>query len=188
MSGKYLRIFTALGLLAVIAVQGLWLVNTYRIIQGQVMQSAARKFPQAVVDEVVLRIDSLAALRGDHYSLNASTNMRNDSLDAQAIVQFLAIFFNQYCDSVYHEPVSLPRLDSLFTASLAQEGYRVEVVCRKTDAAGQIIPSGGAEGGGILAPTIRTPKVFLNQERTEAVEAVIVNPYRWLSCCSLPLS
>ena len=130
-----------------------------------------------MVDEAVLRIDSLRSLTDEHYELEAKTNMKNDSLDAQAIVQFLAIFFNQYCDSVYHEPVSLPRLDSLFTASLAQEGYRVEVVCRKTDVAGRIIPSGGAEGGGTLSPTIRTPKVFLNQERTEAVEAVIVNPY-----------
>ena len=169
MSEKYLRILTILGLLAVIAVQGLWLVNTYRIIEGQIAQSAARKFPQAVVDEAVLRIDSLRSLTDEHYELEAKTNMKNDSLDAQAIVQFLAIFFNQYCDSVYHEPVSLP--------SLAQEGYRVEVVCRKTDVAGRIIPSGGAEGGGTLSPTIRTPKVFLNQERTEAVEAVIVNPY-----------
>ena len=46
MSEKYLRILTILGLLAVIAVQGLWLVNTYRIIEGQIAQSAARKFAQ----------------------------------------------------------------------------------------------------------------------------------------------
>ena len=177
MSEKYLRILTILGLLAVIAVQGLWLVNTYRIIEGQIAQSAARKFPQAVVDEAVLRIDSLRSLTDEHYELEAKTNMKNDSLDAQAIVQFLAIFFNHYCDSVYHESVSFPRLDSLFTAALAEEGYQAEVVSRKVDAAGRILSSGGAEGGGILAPTIRTPKVFLNQERTEAVEAVIVNPY-----------
>lgn len=71
MSEKYLRILTILGLLAVIAVQGLWLVNTYRIIEGQIAQSAARKFPQAVVDEAVLRIDSLRSLTDEHYELEA---------------------------------------------------------------------------------------------------------------------
>lgn len=177
MSGKYLRIFTALGLLAVIAVQGLWLMNTYRIIQGQVRQSAARKFPQAVVDEVILRIDSLNALQDNHYSLEARADMKNDSLDAQAIVRFLAVFLNHYCDSVYHESVSLPKLDSLFAAALAEEGYHAEVVSRKVDAAGRILQGSGAEAGGILSPTIRTPRVYLDRGRTEAVEAVIVNPY-----------
>ena len=64
MSQKYIKILTFLGLIAIVAVQSLWLVNTYQLIDGKIRQACSRLFPKSVLDEVADRlIRSMRSLR-----------------------------------------------------------------------------------------------------------------------------
>ena len=46
MPQKYIKILTFLGLIAIVAVQSLWLVNTYQLIDGKIRQACSRLFSQ----------------------------------------------------------------------------------------------------------------------------------------------
>lgn len=60
MPQKYIKILTFLGLIAIVAVQSLWLVNTYQLIDGKIRQAFSRLFPKSVLDEVANRLDRIS--------------------------------------------------------------------------------------------------------------------------------
>ena len=71
-------------------------------------------------------------------------------------------------------------LDSLFTEALAKEDYHAELVCQVVDSLGNMLQQ---EADGAVMPsfrTVETKPIFINEEHTKAVQAVIVNPY-WIA-------
>ena len=50
MPGKNIKIVTFLSLIVIVAIQGSWLVHTYRMIEAELLLISNRLFPQAVVD------------------------------------------------------------------------------------------------------------------------------------------
>ena len=56
MTGKYIKILTALGLIAIVTIQSLWLMNTYQLLETQLVQASNRLFPKAVIDEAIERL------------------------------------------------------------------------------------------------------------------------------------
>ena len=66
MTGKYIKILTALGLVAIVAIQSLWLMNTYRLVETQLMQAGNRLFPKSVIDEAIERLKVYKERADDH--------------------------------------------------------------------------------------------------------------------------
>lgn len=64
--------------------------------------------------------------------------------------------------------------------ALAREDYHAELVCQVVDSLGNVLQR---EADGAVIPsfrTVETKPIFINEEHTEAVQAVIVNPY-WIA-------
>lgn len=74
MPGKYIKILTFLSLIIIVAIQGSWLVHTYRMIEAELLQVSNRLFPQAVVDEAKTRLDRLSDTQDEDITLSFSTN------------------------------------------------------------------------------------------------------------------
>ena len=120
MAGKYIKIVTFLALIIIVVIQGVWLANTYRLVESRLSSASARLFPRAVVDEAWERLNSLAGETGEREPLGTSMNYK-DMDGLLGLFDHMAIYLNEYNDSVYQSEISLPLLDSIFTASLSKE-------------------------------------------------------------------
>ena len=179
MTGKYIKILTALGLVAIVAIQSLWLMNTYQLLETQLVQASNRLFPKAVIGEAIERLKAYKESADDHVDAVKSFSWEESS-DEQAMLDFVTTTLHHYADSLSHTSVSLPLLDSLFTEALAKEDYHAELVCQVVDSLGNVLQQ---EANGAVMPsfrTVETKPIFINEEHTEAVQAVIVNPY-WIA-------
>ena len=182
MNGKYIKILTALGLVAIVAIQSLWLVNTYRLIEEGLTRTANRLFPKAVIDEAIERLKGLGQEQEeDDDSINAVHSFNwEESSDEKAMLDFITTALHQYADSVYHSSVSLPLLDSVLTEALGKENIHAELVCQMIDSTGNVLREEEREKMKPSSRTIMTQPVFINEAHTEAVRAIIVNPY-WIA-------
>ena len=179
MTGKYIKILTALGLIAIVTIQSLWLMNTYQLLETQLVQASNRLFPKAVIDEAIERLKAYKESADDHVDAVKSFSWEESS-NEQAMLDFVTTTLHHYADSLSHTSVSLPLLDSLFTEALAKEDYHAELVCQVVDSLGNVLQQ---EADGAVMPsfrTVETKPIFINEEHTKAVQAVIVNPY-WIA-------
>lgn len=180
MSGKYIKIATFLSLVIIVAIQGAWLVHTYRMIEAELLRVGNRLFPQAIVDEAKARLDRFSDIRGEDVTFNFSANFDYQPELSQTLFEYLAVLTNHYADSVYHSSISLPLADSIFTAYLAQEGYHAQLKCQLVDSLGIPIRQEDASVCEHPFKTLQTNPIYLNRERTQAVRATILNPY-WIA-------
>ncbi len=74
MTGKYIKTITFLSLIIIVVIQGAWLVNTYRMIEAQLLQTSNRLFPQAVLDEAQNRLERLTNAQKEELTLNFSAD------------------------------------------------------------------------------------------------------------------
>ena len=181
MKGRYIKILTALGLVAIVAIQSLWLVNTCRLIEVQVGLTSNRLFPKVVLDEAVMRLDSLTEQADSTITLHPQGSYDSGWLAQEGnVLDFIITYLDHYADSVYHSPVNLEVLDSLFTEALAKEDYHAELVCQVVDSLGNVLQKEAYAQTVSSFRTIETKPVFINNEHTRAVQAIIVNPY-WIA-------
>ena len=180
MPGKNIKIVTFLSLIVIVAIQGSWLVHTYRMIEAELLQVSNRLFPQVVVDEAKTRLDRLSNAKDEDITLSFSTNFDYEREIDQTLFDYLAVLVNDYADSVYHSSISLPLADSIFTARLAQEGYQAQVRCRLVDSLGVPLQEEDNSAWKHSFKTLRTNPVYLNREHTQALRATILNPY-WIA-------
>ena len=180
MTGKYIKILTALGLVAIVAIQSLWLMNTYRLIEVQVEQASNRLFPNVVIKEAIERLRVFKDKNEDVDVEAVQVFNWEESSNNEAMLDFITTTLNHYADSAYHSSVSLPLLDSLFTEALEKENYHAELVCQVVDSLGNILQEEVPAQTQPSFHTIQTKPVFINNEHTQAVQAVIVNPY-WIA-------
>lgn len=175
MIGKYIKIITFLGLIIILVLQSVWLANTYQLLEHQLYKTGNRLFPKAVLNETIERLSEIS---GVDTTLNLSSNMNYDeNLNDQRLKEHIISFLNHYADSLYQSQTSLPLLDSIFKSSLEEEGYKAELYCIKVDSLGNSLETDNESHPNGFFRTVKTSAVSLNWERTEYVQAVIVNPY-----------
>ena len=110
MTGKYIKILTALGLIAIVTIQSLWLMNTYQLLETQLVQASNRLFPKAVIDEAIERLKAYKESADDHVDAVKSFSWEESS-NEQAMLDFVTTTLHHYADSLSHTSVSLPLLE-----------------------------------------------------------------------------
>ena len=135
MPQKYIKILTFLGLIAIVAVQSLWLVNTYHLIDGKIRQACSRLFPKSVLDEVADRLNQASNSEDAELTIHLEETANIEEASGPELVSRLIVAFNHYADSVYQSTFSASALDSIFTEALAGEGIYVQVHSQVLDSA-----------------------------------------------------
>ena len=180
MTGKYIKTITFLSLIIIVVIQGAWLVNTYRMIETQLLQTSNRLFPQAVLDEAQNRLERLTNAQKEELTLNFSADFNRVQQIDQKVYSDLIIVMNQYADSVYQTGIDLSSADSIFTNYLVQEGYQAQLHCELIDSTGSALQTEEQFAGKYSQKILRTIPVYLNKEHSTAIQAVILNPY-WIA-------
>lgn len=182
---SHIRWIAIAGLLAILSLQYVWLVNTYKLTEESVQAKCELVFKDAMLGEVFLRVerfdkknktDTLTAIK-----LKLSETFETeDSIDNanQWLMSNLHISFQETLLNEFYMHVSLPALDSIYTAKLAAEGIKAKVVCCLADSLGYILDTSKplkVDACGILKTELQP----INFMHTRNLQAFIVNPY-WI--------
>lgn len=188
---KHIRWIAFIGLLAIISLQYVWLVNTYRLTRESIQSKSDEVFKDASMQEVFCRMDLLkkelqrkyadkdTALMvkvelDDDYDFK-SEKISNDNAN-QWLIANMHISIQEEVLKKYKIPVSLTNLDSIYQADLSLEGIDARVVSCITDSLGHILKSSRPMRKGAYS-LLKTSLYPISYNRAENLQAFIVNPY-----------
>lgn len=188
---KHIRWVAFIGLLAIISLQYVWLVNTYRLTRESIQSKSDEVFKDASMQEVFYRMDLLkkelqrkyadkdTALMvkvelDDDYDFK-SDRISNDNAN-QWLIANMHISIQEEVLKMYKIPVSLTNLDSIYQANLSLEGIDARVVSCITDSLGHILKSSRPMRKGAYG-LLKTSLYPISHNRAENLQAFIVNPY-----------
>lgn len=187
---KHIRWIAIIGLLAIIGLQYVWLVNTYKLTKESIHFRSSEIFKDAAMREMFYRMNVLSDklkkqyknkdttitldLRlDDEYSYGSDNSKDNVN---QWLMSNVRVSMQETIMRRYQSEISLPDLDSIYTASLAAEGIDAKVICCITDSLGNILKSSRPMQMGDygLLQTLLCPITY---KHTENLQAFITNPY-----------
>lgn len=188
---KHIRWIAIIGLLAIVSLQYVWLVNTYRLTKESIQFRSEEVFKDASMRELFYRMDLLkeelkkqSAGRDSAFMLRVeldddyvfdATGISNDNTN-QWLMSNMHISMQEAVVQKYQVPVSLANLDSIYKVSLKAEGIDAQVISCITDSLGHILQSCRPIRVGEYG-LLKTGLYPLNYKRTENLQAFIVNPY-----------
>lgn len=191
MTIKHIRWVACIGLLAIICLQYVWLVNTYKLTKERIQFRSNEVFRDATMREVFYRMevyqDSLQKKYKDKdTSIMVRINLdedydffedgRGDKNVNQWLMSNMQVSMQEIVKRDYKLSVSLSSLDSIYRTGLAAEGLDAEVITCVTDSLGNILRSSRSIQVGDYG-LLKTGLQPINYKCTENLQAFIVNPY-----------
>lgn len=191
MTIKHIRWVACIGLLAIICLQYVWLVNTYKLTKESIQFRSNEVFRDATMREVFYRMevyqDSLQKKYKDKdTSIMVRINLdedydffedgRGDKNVNQWLMSNMQVSMQEIVKRDYKLSVSLSSLDSIYRTGLAAEGLDAEVITCVTDSLGNILRSSRSIQVGDYG-LLKTGLQPINYKCTENLQAFIVNPY-----------
>lgn len=180
---KHIRWIALLGLTAIVSLQYVWLLNTYRLTKESVQAKSELVFKDAVMQEVFLRLEKLD--KGNQPDSTTSLQLHLsetfggvDSVENvnQWMMSNVHIAMQEAVVKEFNLRVSLPTLDSIYTANLAAEGIKAKVICCLADSSGRVLESSRpmkTDAYGLLKTVLRP----IDFQHRRHLQAFIVNPY-----------
>lgn len=188
---KHIRWIAFVGLLAIISLQYVWLVNTYRLTRESIQSKSDEVFKDASMQEVFYRMDLLKKELQRKYADKDTTlivkveldddydfqsdRISNDNAN-QWLISNMHISIQEAVLKKYKRPVSLTDLDSIYQVNLSLEGIDAKVVSCITDSLGHILKSSHPIRQGEYG-LLKTNLYPISYNRAENLQAYIVNPY-----------
>lgn len=159
----YLPFFTSLGLVAAIAIQGVWLYNTYTLIKENVRKESSEAIAEAVRKEASIRF----ATTPKGTSINGSS--KNDTVPENT-------FFYEGITNLGY-PMNMGTVDSIASVLLKGDGIEDDfTVCEVKLRSRELLRQ--SKMLDFSRDTLRTKAVPVRVDLSEGVELVLVNPYK----------
>ena len=183
---KHIRWITIVGLMAIVSLQYVWLVNTYRLTKESIQFKSDEVFKDATMREVFSRTKAVQELAesdtaaftlklNGEYDYKGANSEEQDNVN-QWLMSNINISMQEILLKEYHTEVSLPSLDSIYGTNLAAEGIDAKVICCLTDSLGNILKSSQSmpkSDRGFFKTRLNP----INSQHTRNLQAFIVNPY-----------
>lgn len=161
---KYIRLFTFLGLIAVLSLQTVWIYNTYMLIRYNIQKDCCEVLEEAIENEMKIRMactpEGTQVIGGE---VNGTINP-------------LTYFCENLSNMGYK--MSLLKVDSIASALLKE--YSIEsnfVVCTMNPQNDSILQVSKKEKLPLWG-IIKSAPFAIKSDSTEAVQLVLVNPYK----------
>lgn len=159
----YLPFFTSLGLVAAIAIQGVWLNNTYILIEENLRKESSEAIAEAVRKEASIRF----ATTPKGTSIDGSS--KNDTVPENT-------FFYEGITNLGY-PMNMDTVDSIASVLLKEYGIEDDfVVCEVKLRSRELLRQSKILN--FSRDTIRSKAVPVRTDLSEGVELILVNPYR----------
>ena len=176
---KHIRRIAVLGLIAILELQYVWLVNTYKLTKESIQMKGEELFPEAALQEVFLRVsktkkDSTVTM---NVNFDAEKDMETMSTPGQWLMSYMHVSFQEIALKDFNRDVSFMDLDSIYAHMLDSIGFPAAVASCIVDSTGRIMKASSQldiHGKGVL----RTSPLPISFDGTRFLQGVITNPYR----------
>lgn len=167
------------GLIAIVELQYVWLVNTYKLTKESIQMKGEELFPEAALQEVFLRVsktkkDSTVTM---NVNFDAEKDMETMSTPGQWLMSYMHVSFQEIALKDFNRDVSFMDLDSIYAHMLDSIGFPAAVASCIVDSTGRIMKASSQldiHGKGVL----RTSPLPISFDGTRFLQGVITNPYR----------
>lgn len=176
---KHIRWIAVVGLIAIVELQYVWLVNTYKLTKESIQMKGEELFPEAALQEVFLRVsktkkDSTVTM---NVNFDAEKDMETMSNPGQWLMSYMHVSFKEIALKDFNRDVSFVDLDSIYAHMLDSIGFPAVVASCIVDSTGRVMRSSSQldiHGKGVL----RTSPLPISHDGTRFLQGVITNPYR----------
>lgn len=176
---KHIRWIAVVGLIAIVELQYVWLVNTYKLTKESIQMKGEELFPEAALQEVFLRVsktkkDSTVTM---NVNFDAEKDMETMSNPGQWLMSYMHVSFQEIALKDFNRDVSFMDLDSIYAHMLDSIGFPAAVASCIVDSTGRIMKASSQldmHGKGVL----RTSPLPISFDGTRFLQGVITNPYR----------
>ena len=176
---KHIRWIAVVGLIAIVELQYVWLVNTYKLTKESIRMKGEELFPEAALQEVFLRVsktkkDSTVTM---NVNFDAEKDMETMSNPGQWLMSYMHVSFQEIALKDFNRDVSFMDLDSIYAHMLDSIGFPAAVASCIVDSTGRIMKASSQldiHGKGVL----RTSPLPISFDGTRFLQGVITNPYR----------
>jgi two-component system phosphate regulon sensor histidine kinase PhoR len=176
---KHIRWIAVVGLIAIVELQYVWLVNTYKLTKESIQMKGEELFPEAALQEVFLRVsktkkDSTVTM---NVNFDAEKDMETMSTPGQWLMSYMHVSFQKIALKDFNRDVSFMDLDSIYAHMLDSIGFPAAVASCIVDSTGRIMKASSQldiHGKGVL----RTSPLPISFDGTRFLQGVITNPYR----------
>lgn len=176
---KHIRWIAVVELIAIVELQYVWLVNTYKLTKESIQMKGEELFPEAALQEVFLRVsktkkDSTVTM---NVNFDAEKDMETMSTPGQWLMSYMHVSFQEIALKDFNRDVSFMDLDSIYAHMLDSIGFPAAVASCIVDSTGRIMKASSQldmHGKGVL----RTSPLPISFDGTRFLQGVITNPYR----------
>lgn len=181
MNNKPIKILTLCGLLAILALQGIWLLTTYTTIRNGTAQKSNELFKAAITIELQDRMNNYTDENGNDVSIENNFHMDLDSAninDSEYMISAVRMFIQETMDTLLHTPVELYKLDSIYQVQLKQANIHTQTTCNLVDSTGSVLRSSVPDFQD--SPDYRmlqTDITLIKADGSQGLQAILINPY-----------
>lgn len=187
---KHIRWIAVVGLIAIVELQYVWLVNTYKLTRENVMRQSHELFKDATLQEAFDRISLWKQLYGKKDStytyqfkfeadvVDSDTVQIEETPETRQYIEsavFIAI--QEGVSNTFKMDVSLHNLDSIYAHMLDSVGISAKVSTCMTDSLGNVLRASSPQAKLEGQKYLRTRLVPINKAYTRYLQGVILNPY-----------
>lgn len=189
MKMKHIRWIAVVGLIAIVELQYVWLVNTYKLTRENVMRQSHELFKDAALQETFCRMSLWKQLYGkkdstytyqfkleeeveDSDTLQSSTPETREFIESAVFIALQEGVLN-----TFKMDVSLHRLDSIYAHLLDSVGISAKVSTCMTDSLGNVLQASSPQAKLEGQKYLKTQPVALDMAHTRYLQGVILNPY-----------
>lgn len=185
---KHIRWIAVVGLIAIVELQYVWLVNTYKLTRENVMRQSHELFKDAALKEAFDRMDLWKELHGKKdstytYRFDLNEDVEDDETQTptpetrQFIESAVFIAIQEGVSNTFKMDVSLHNLDSIYAHMLDSVGIPAKVSTCVTDSLGNVLRASSPQAKLEGQKYLRTRLVPINKAYTRYLQEVILNPY-----------
>lgn len=184
---KHIRWIAVVGLIAIVELQYVWLVNTYKLTRENVMRQSHELFKDAALKEAFDRMGLWKELHGKKdstytYRFDLNEDVEDDETQTptpetrQFIESVVFIAIQEGVSNTFKMDVSLHNLDSIYAHMLDSVGIPAKVSTCMTDSLGNVLRASSPQAKLEGQKYLRTRLVPINRAYTRYLQGVILNP------------
>lgn len=171
MKVSHVKHVTALGLVAILLLQVIWLYNMYVLLQNEIKDKSDNSLQTAIQLESVYR---LQLLEDDPNRPDEIIGSAPISEDGNLVDQTL---YYQEALIKYGYPIVLSKLDSIYISKLGEQGVQTDIILNHIDIKDKTILQSVGFSGQSFWGAIQTEVIPIRQDGSEGIQAILINPY-----------
>jgi len=173
MNSNYAKFITAIAILFILLLQGLWLYNAYSFVSDQIENKINICLSESNQKEIFARLS--IALQ----SMPKGTFISSDTISGES-TSFLPNYVDLQESLVkLNKPFVISSLDNLFSKSLEQSQIKVKYILNKVNPqTGEVLETTGKNTEGLFIGVLKSNIIPINKKNTEGVQVLVISPYR----------